>query len=81
MELQEAVRWSELMRAHKQGPELKNKQSVWKYFMNLFNAERTPRDNEPMLRFQAGTNQVTPGVRNLPARTQDFPETEMGTEA
>lgn len=81
MELQEAVRWSELMRAHKQGPELKNKQSVWKYFMNLFNAERTPRDNEPMLRFQAGTNQVTPGVRNLPARTQDFPETEMGSLA
>ncbi|XP_026280597.1 C-Jun-amino-terminal kinase-interacting protein 4 isoform X4 [Frankliniella occidentalis] len=42
MELQEAVRWTELVRASRNDPNLdrKSKQSIWKFFSNLF----TPTD-------------------------------------
>ncbi|XP_039287674.1 C-Jun-amino-terminal kinase-interacting protein 4 isoform X5 [Nilaparvata lugens] len=36
MELQEAVRWTEMIRAHRNDPNIDKKQSVWKFFSSLF---------------------------------------------
>lgn len=46
MELQDAVRWTEMMRASRvENLDKKSKQSIWKFFSNLFSAnERPPSD-------------------------------------
>ncbi|XP_063991183.1 JNK-interacting protein 3 isoform X3 [Diachasmimorpha longicaudata] len=69
MELQEAVRWTEMIRASKTDPASISggKQSVWKFFSNLFTgpADRgtIPRGSHtlPHIRYSAPTNQVVPG--------------------
>ncbi|XP_015120367.1 JNK-interacting protein 3 isoform X8 [Diachasma alloeum] len=68
MELQEAVRWTEMIRASKTDPASISggKQSVWKFFSNLFTgpADRgtIPRGPHtlPHIRYSAPTNQVVP---------------------
>ncbi|KAK0094146.1 hypothetical protein PV326_011729 [Microctonus aethiopoides] len=68
MELQEAVRWTEMMRATKSDPASLSggKQSVWKFFSNLFTG---PADRGglargphtlPHIRYSAPTNQIVP---------------------
>ncbi|XP_015604711.1 JNK-interacting protein 3 isoform X6 [Cephus cinctus] len=68
MELQEAVRWTEMIRASKTDPASISggKQSVWKFFSNLFTG---PADRGglvrgphtlPQIRYSAPTNQVAP---------------------
>lgn len=45
MELQEAVRWTEMIRASRSDSSLdtkRNKSSIWKFFSNLFNANDKP---------------------------------------
>ncbi|XP_054711876.1 C-Jun-amino-terminal kinase-interacting protein 4-like isoform X2 [Uloborus diversus] len=45
MELQEAVRWTEMIRASRSDSSLdtkRNKSSIWKFFSNLFNANEKP---------------------------------------
>ncbi|XP_018324079.2 C-Jun-amino-terminal kinase-interacting protein 4 isoform X2 [Agrilus planipennis] len=85
IELQEAVRWTEMIRASKNDTTLdkKSKQSIWKFFSNLFTSSDRPTRPyvSPQLRYQSNTNQVAPGVVRtaLPARGgQDFLETELG---
>ncbi|KAK4877657.1 hypothetical protein RN001_010163 [Aquatica leii] len=84
MELQEAVRWTEMIRATKNDPttDKKNAQSIWKFFSNLFSSsDRPQRSNlSPHLRYRASTNQVAPGVSSLPRLGQDFLDTEVGSE-
>ncbi|XP_017783541.1 PREDICTED: JNK-interacting protein 3 isoform X2 [Nicrophorus vespilloides] len=84
MELQEAVRWSELVRATKGNPDLgkENKHSIWKFFSNLFSGSDRPTQSmmQPQLRYKASTNQVMPGVRALPRSGQDFHDTEIATK-
>merc|ERR1719264_1354774 len=49
MELQEAVRWTEMIRASKTTDtpiDKKNKQGIWKFFSNLFSG--TDRPNDPL---------------------------------
>lgn len=82
MELQDAVRWTEMIRASKNDTaiEKKNKQTIWKFFSNLFSSSEQPtRPLTPHFRYQSSTNQVAPGVRVLPRNTQDFLDTELGT--
>lgn len=45
MELQEAVRWTEMIRASKGDSEVdkKNKQGIWKFFSNLFSSNNVER--------------------------------------
>lgn len=52
MELQDAVRWTEMMRASKvETLDKKSKQSVWKFFSNLFSTnDRPQREPPPMFR-------------------------------
>ncbi|CAK9809896.1 JNK-interacting protein 3, partial [Anthophora quadrimaculata] len=68
MELQEAVRWTEMIRASKNDPSsiTGGKGSVWKFFSNLFTG---PADRGalvrgphtlPHIRYSAPTNQVVP---------------------
>ncbi|EFX78867.1 hypothetical protein DAPPUDRAFT_305108 [Daphnia pulex] len=78
MELQEAVRWTEMLRAQKaagqqEETDKRQKQSVWKFFSNLFNAgnEREPGQHPttllrqsqtvPSLQFHAQSGKVGPG--------------------
>ncbi|XP_053596944.1 JNK-interacting protein 3 isoform X10 [Microplitis demolitor] len=68
MELQEAVRWTEMIRASKTDPASISggKQSVWKFFSNLFTgpADRGSLHRNPHalphIRYSAPTNQVVP---------------------
>lgn len=48
MELQDAVRWTEMMRATKVDQlDKKSKQSVWKFFSNLFSSNDRPQGDRP----------------------------------
>ncbi|KAK9695935.1 JNK-interacting protein leucine zipper II [Popillia japonica] len=82
MELQEAVRWTEMIRASKNDSafDKKNKQSIWKFFSNLFSSGDRPSRTmlSPHLRYQTSTNQLAPGVRALPRTGQGFLDTELG---
>ncbi|KRT78535.1 hypothetical protein AMK59_8348 [Oryctes borbonicus] len=82
MELQEAVRWTEMIRASKSDSafDKKNNKSIWKFFSNLFSSGDRPSRPllAPHLRYQASTNQIAPGVRALPRSGQGFLDTELG---
>lgn len=83
MELQEAVRWTEMIRASKNNNTLdkKNKQGIWKFFGNLFGSSERP--TRPLvaaqLSYHAPTHHVAPGVRALPRPGQEYLDTELGT--
>lgn len=66
MELQEAVRWTEMIRASRtvETMDKKSKQSVWKFFSNLFSTTDRPQNGPPgpLLRYNAGSHHVTPGT-------------------
>ncbi|CAH1777196.1 unnamed protein product [Owenia fusiformis] len=69
MELQEAVRWTEMIRASKEHPELakpqdKKKGSIWNFFSNLFRGSEKP-PKKPMaslgtVRYNAPTTNLQP---------------------
>lgn len=62
MELQEAVRWTEMIRASRTVETLdkKSKQSIWKFFSNLFSSsDRPPREPPgPLLRYNPSNHHV-----------------------
>ncbi|XP_041356747.1 C-Jun-amino-terminal kinase-interacting protein 4-like isoform X3 [Gigantopelta aegis] len=67
MELQEAVRWTEMIRASREHPgELpsKKKSSIWNFFGNLFNSPNKPKRTTPLplatVKYSAPTTQVQP---------------------
>ncbi|XP_053623677.1 JNK-interacting protein 3 isoform X2 [Plodia interpunctella] len=76
MELQDAVRWTEIMRASRVDSTMdkKNKQSIWKFFSNLFSTGERPQRplSTPHLRAVAAPQPV---MRH--SRTQDFLETQL----
>lgn len=82
MELQEAVRWAQIMKATRE-PSLDkhSNKGIWSFFSNLFSGgDRVQRSMMgPHFKYQAATNRVTPGMRSL-ARIQDRNDVEMGTE-
>ncbi|XP_022910813.2 JNK-interacting protein 3 isoform X1 [Onthophagus taurus] len=81
MELQEAVRWTEMIRASRTDSSIdrKSKQGIWKFFSSLFSSDRMQRPlSSPHLKYHAYTNQMAPGVRALPRSGQNFLETELG---
>uniref|UniRef100_A0A8C4R6U1 Mitogen-activated protein kinase 8 interacting protein 3 n=1 Tax=Eptatretus burgeri TaxID=7764 RepID=A0A8C4R6U1_EPTBU len=50
MELQEAVRWTEMIRASREHPSLvekKNKSSIWQFFSRLFSSSSAPQPKKP----------------------------------
>lgn len=89
MELQDAVRWTEMMRATKVDQlDKKSKQSVWKFFSNLFSTnDRPQREPPPMFRNSAssgegrgsqfpaiGAGQTSSGSQSLVLASKDFNE-------
>ncbi|XP_075991591.1 JNK-interacting protein syd isoform X5 [Anticarsia gemmatalis] len=77
MELQDAVRWTEMVRASRVDSTMdkKNKQSIWKFFSNLFSTSERPQRplSTPHLRAVAAPQ---PALRH--SRTQaDFFETQL----
>lgn len=77
MELQDAVRWTEMMRASRVDSTMdkKNKQSIWKFFSNLFSSSERPQRplSTPHLRAVA-----TPSPALRQSRSQaDFLETQL----
>lgn len=76
MELQDAVRWTEMVRASRVDTiDKKSKQSIWKFFSNLFSSSERPQRplSTPHLRAVAAPQ---PALRH--SRTQaDFFETQL----
>merc|ERR1719150_1435130 len=75
MELQEAVRWTEMIRASKTtDPQIdkKNKQGIWKFFSNLFSGTERPSDpNHPYLnmKYSGSDENVGPALSNMRSRS------------
>lgn len=70
MELQEAVRWTEMIRATRNDPNVdkKSKQTIWKFFSNLFSTSEKPQ-RKPLpygnVRYSPPTHQVTPALETM----------------
>ncbi|KDR19135.1 JNK-interacting protein 3 isoform X3 [Zootermopsis nevadensis] len=92
MELQEAVRWTEMIRASRNDPTLdkKSKQSIWKFFSNLFSATERPQ-RKPLpyvnVRYSAPTHLVSPALDTMRKRSLndrkrglDFMDGELSSE-
>ncbi|XP_035681018.1 C-Jun-amino-terminal kinase-interacting protein 4-like isoform X2 [Branchiostoma floridae] len=81
MELQEAVRWTEMIRASRENPELaakKNKSSIWKFFSNLFSSSSSSstaskKSYPPVnVRYNAPASQVQPAGNPDRVRSNTF---------
>uniref|UniRef100_A0A8C2QYN6 RH1 domain-containing protein n=1 Tax=Capra hircus TaxID=9925 RepID=A0A8C2QYN6_CAPHI len=69
MELQEAVRWTEMIRASRENPAMQEKKrsSIWQFFSRLFSSSsNTAKKPEPPvnLKYNAPTSHVTPSKRS-----------------
>ncbi|CAN0022409.1 unnamed protein product [Lampetra planeri] len=93
MELQEAVRWTEMIRASREQlnvQEKRTRSSIWQFFSRLFgpSGTATRRPSQPNLRYNAPSSHVTPGappkstaIAQLPSdksRAFDFLYDELG---
>ncbi|KAM9336112.1 C-Jun-amino-terminal kinase-interacting protein 4 isoform 2-T2 [Symphorus nematophorus] len=79
MELQEAVRWTEMIRASKENPALpeKKKSSLW-HFSRLFSssggAAKKPAVEAPVnVKYNAPTSQIQPSVKKRSSALQQLP--------
>uniref|UniRef100_A0A8C3AHH1 C-Jun-amino-terminal kinase-interacting protein 4 n=1 Tax=Cyclopterus lumpus TaxID=8103 RepID=A0A8C3AHH1_CYCLU len=80
MELQEAVRWTEMIRASKENPALpeKKKSSLWQFFSRLFSssgaAAKKPALEAPVnVKYNAPTSQIQPSVKKRSTTLQQLP--------
>ncbi|XP_051774747.1 C-Jun-amino-terminal kinase-interacting protein 4-like isoform X3 [Erpetoichthys calabaricus] len=78
MELQEAVRWTEMIRASRENPALneKKKSSIWQFFSRLFSSSsNTARKPDPPVnvKFNAPTSHITPTVKKRSTTLSQLP--------
>ncbi|XP_074871066.1 C-Jun-amino-terminal kinase-interacting protein 4 isoform X1 [Carettochelys insculpta] len=78
MELQEAVRWTEMIRASRENPALQEKKrsSIWQFFSRLFSSSsNTAKKPEPPvnLKYNAPTSHVTPSVKKRSSTLSQLP--------
>nr|XP_057918016.1 C-Jun-amino-terminal kinase-interacting protein 4 isoform X2 [Doryrhamphus excisus] len=80
MELQEAVRWTEMIRASKENPALpeKKKSSIWQFFSRLFSssggASKKPAAEAAVnVKYNAPTSQIQPSVKKRSTTLQQLP--------
>ncbi|XP_054619848.1 C-Jun-amino-terminal kinase-interacting protein 4 isoform X2 [Dunckerocampus dactyliophorus] len=81
MELQEAVRWTEMIRASKENPALteKKKSSIWQFFSRLFSssggASKKPAAEAAAVnvKYNAPTSQIQPSVKKRSTTLQQLP--------
>ncbi|XP_075889880.1 C-Jun-amino-terminal kinase-interacting protein 4 isoform X2 [Nelusetta ayraudi] len=79
MELQEAIKWTEMIRASKESPALqeKKKSSLW-HFSRLFSSSggtpKKPAVEAPVnVKYNAPTNQIQPSVKKKSSTLQQLP--------
>ncbi|CAL8304656.1 unnamed protein product [Lota lota] len=80
MELQEAVRWAEMIRQSKENPAFseKKKSSLWQFFSRLFSSSggvaKKPAGEAPVnLKYNAPSAQVQPSVKKKSSTLQQLP--------
>ncbi|XP_074117889.1 C-Jun-amino-terminal kinase-interacting protein 4 isoform X1 [Sminthopsis crassicaudata] len=78
MELQEAVRWTEMIRASRENPAMQEKKrsSIWQFFSRLFSSSsNTSKKPEPPvnLKYNAPTSHVTPSVKKRSSTLSQLP--------
>ncbi|XP_077406600.1 C-Jun-amino-terminal kinase-interacting protein 4 isoform X3 [Vanacampus margaritifer] len=80
MELQAAVRWTEMIRASKENPVLaeKKKSSLWQFFSRLFSSSgggsKKPAAEAPVnVKYNAPTSQIQPSVKKRSSALQQLP--------
>uniref|UniRef100_A0A3Q3VXJ0 Uncharacterized protein n=1 Tax=Mola mola TaxID=94237 RepID=A0A3Q3VXJ0_MOLML len=80
MELQEAIKWTEMIRASKENPALpeKKKSSLWQFFSRLFSssggAAKKPAVEAPVnVKYNAPTSQIQPSVKKRSSALQQLP--------
>ncbi|XP_069511020.1 C-Jun-amino-terminal kinase-interacting protein 4 [Ambystoma mexicanum] len=78
MELQEAVRWTEMIRASRENPSLqeKKKSSIWQFFSRLFssssNTIKKP-DHPVNVKYNAPTSHITPSIKKRSSTLSKLP--------
>uniref|UniRef100_A0A3Q2ZCY2 Sperm associated antigen 9 n=1 Tax=Kryptolebias marmoratus TaxID=37003 RepID=A0A3Q2ZCY2_KRYMA len=80
MELQEAVRWTEMIRASKENSSLpeKKKSSLWQFFSRLFSSsggagKKPPAEAPVNVKYNAPTSQIQPSVKKKSSTLQQLP--------
>ncbi|XP_077085862.1 C-Jun-amino-terminal kinase-interacting protein 4-like [Siphateles boraxobius] len=79
MELQEAVRWTEMIRASRENPGLseKKKSSIWQFFSRLFSSSSGSAAKKPdapvNLKYNAPTAHIVPSVKKRSSTIAQLP--------
>ncbi|XP_065591592.1 C-Jun-amino-terminal kinase-interacting protein 4 isoform X4 [Cyrtonyx montezumae] len=78
MELQEAVRWTEMIRASRENPAMQEKKrsSIWQFFSRLFSSSsNTAKKPEPPVnvKYNAPTSHITPSVKKRSSTLSHLP--------
>ncbi|KAI4904753.1 hypothetical protein NFI96_025112 [Prochilodus magdalenae] len=79
MELQEAVRWTEMIRASRENPALteKKKSSIWQFFSRLFSSSSSGTGKKPEapvnVKYNAPTSNVVPSVKKRSSTLSQLP--------
>ncbi|XP_075034219.1 C-Jun-amino-terminal kinase-interacting protein 4 isoform X2 [Mixophyes fleayi] len=68
MELQEAVRWTEMIRASRENPAMQEKKrsSIWQFFSRLFSSSGTTSKKPDLpvnVKYNAPTSHITPSIK------------------
>uniref|UniRef100_A0A8B9KQT3 C-Jun-amino-terminal kinase-interacting protein 4 n=1 Tax=Astyanax mexicanus TaxID=7994 RepID=A0A8B9KQT3_ASTMX len=79
MELQEAVRWTEMIRASRENPTLteKKKSSIWQFFSRLFSSSSSATGKKPEapvnVKYNAPTSHIVPSVKKRSSTLAQLP--------
>uniref|UniRef100_A0A8C2AY39 Sperm associated antigen 9 n=1 Tax=Cyprinus carpio TaxID=7962 RepID=A0A8C2AY39_CYPCA len=79
MELQEAVRWTEMIRASRENPALteKKKSSIWQFFSRLFSSSSSTAAKKPdapvNMKYNAPSSHVVPSVKKRSSALAQLP--------
>ncbi|KAM8946299.1 C-Jun-amino-terminal kinase-interacting protein 4 [Pelodytes ibericus] len=78
MELQEAVRWTEMIRASRENPAMQEKKrsSIWQFFSRLFSSSATASKKPDLpvnVKYNAPTSHITPSVKKKSSALSKLP--------
>ncbi|XP_073435930.1 C-Jun-amino-terminal kinase-interacting protein 4 isoform X2 [Dendrobates tinctorius] len=78
MELQEAVRWTEMIRASRENPAMQEKKrsSIWQFFSRLFSSSGTTTKKPELpvnVKYNAPTSHITPSIKKKSSALAKLP--------
>ncbi|XP_040290780.1 C-Jun-amino-terminal kinase-interacting protein 4 isoform X6 [Bufo bufo] len=78
MELQEAVRWTEMIRASRENPAMQEKKrsSIWQFFSRLFSSSGTASRKPELpvnVKYNAPTSHITPSIKKKSSALAKLP--------